>query len=498
MPPEQPAPGETRGPRRRAWYRSLYWRLALGLIAFLALALVAQGLLFIWMTDRIAGSMPARSPRRLAVLVASDVGAAIARDPDLDLEAYLREQYGQVFTQIVVLMRDGRTASNHTDRLAPELQAMLRREARLALSRPFALRRRGPRQDPDGAPGPAAARATRIEFGPIFIDGSLQGVVAVPLGRPSFSLLVRELGPTMGLIGGLVLIAGGAVIAFVVFGPARRRLRAVQEATERLGAGDLTARAPEEGGDEVAEVARSFNRMAGELAARAQALESSDRARRQLLADVSHELMTPLTAMRGYVETLSMPELQLDAVTRERYVRIIDEETRRLETIIGDLLDLARLEGSGAAFRREPVDIGRIFDRVAERHERALRSHGITLARTVAPNAAVVTGDADRLEQAVQNLAANALRHTPEGGSISLAAEAAPGGVRITVRDTGPGIPPEHLPLIFDRFYKVDASRRAGSGSGLGLSIVKTIVERHGGTIAARNDGGAVFEIELP
>ena len=110
-----------------------------------------------------------------------------------------------------------------------------------------------------------------------------------------------------------VLGVGMMVIAFVVFGPARRRLLAVQDATERLGAGDLDARAPDNGGDEVAAVARSFNKMAVELASRARALEASDNARRQLLADVSHELMTPLTAMRGYIETLGMSELKLDA-----------------------------------------------------------------------------------------------------------------------------------------------------------------------------------------
>ena len=127
-----------------------------------------------------------------------------------------------------------------------------------------------------------------------------------------------------------VLGVGMMVIAFVVFGPARRRLRAVQDATERLGAGDLDARAPDYGGDEVAAVARSFNKMAVELASRARALEASDNARRQLLADVSHELMTPLTAMRGYIETLGMSELKLDPPTRERYLR--SSLTKRIDS----------------------------------------------------------------------------------------------------------------------------------------------------------------------
>jgi signal transduction histidine kinase len=288
------------------------------------------------------------------------------------------------------------------------------------------------------------------------------------------------------------------VIAFVVFGPTRRRLREVQDATERLGAGDVDARAPDYGGDEVAAVARSFNKMATELTSRARALEASDAARRQLLADVSHELMTPLTAMRGYIETLGMSELRLDGPTRERYMRIVTEETHRLERIIGDLLDLARLEGGGTSFRREHVDVNAIFTRVAARHEREVRERGIRLVHHVDPGAEHVTGDSDRLEQALQNLAANALRHTADGGEIRLSSSVVPNGSMLSVRDTGPGIPEEHLPLIFERFYKVDAARKASGGSGLGLSIVKAIVERHGGRITARNDNGAVFEIVLP
>jgi two-component system, OmpR family, sensor kinase len=465
---------------KRRWYRSFYWRLALGLIAFLALMLAAQSLLTLWMSNQIAGSMPARSPRRLAVIIASDIGAALGENPNLDLERYVRDQYGDVLHPFIVRLRDGRIVFNRIAHL------------------PESLRRTRVEDDNDGPPRGRTAGSRRAEVAWVVVNRARVGAVIVPLGRPPFGVLLREFGPTLGLAAVAVLVAGTMLIAVVVFGPARRRLRQVQSATERLGAGDFDVRAPAEGGDEVAELAASFNRMADELASRARALEASDRARRQLLADVSHELMTPLTAMRGYIETLTMRDLPLDAATRERYLHIIDEETRRLEGIIGDLLDLARLEGGGTPFRREAVDVTRLFERVATRHERELETRGIRLVREVDPRAAAVAGDADRLEQALQNLAANALRHTPDGGQISLRSQPSSGGVRITVHDSGPGIPSEHLPLIFDRFYKVDASRRAAGGSGLGLSIVKTIVERHGGTITARNDNGALFELELP
>lgn len=510
------------------WYRSLYWRIGLGLFAFLALMLAAQGALFLWTTDRIAGSMPASSPQRLAELVSSDISAALADDPALDLQQYVLEHYGNVFQAFVVIMQDGRTVSNHDD-VPQGVRAALRADAQRRFQftpRRFPQRGFGPgagfprrgdappgeifprRPQFPGGPPDAGAGGGRGRGGPfpnprgsaapIVVGDALVGEVAVLPGGPPFSRIVRELGPTMGVVGGGVLAVGVALIAFVVFGPVRRRLRQVQDATERLGQGDVQARAPEQGGDEVAAVARSFNRMAEELAARADALQASDRARRHLLADVSHELNTPLTAMRGYLETLSMPDLAIDDATRQRYVDIVMEETYRLERIVGDLLDLARLEGGGTTMRRATVEVPALFERVAKRHERDMEAHGVQLVQIVAPGAEAVAGDPDRLEQAIQNLAANALRHTPDGGTITLSAERVGANLRLSVGDTGPGIAPEHLPQIFDRFYKVDVSRKSSGGSGLGLSIVKAIVERHGGTITARNENGAVFEILLP
>jgi signal transduction histidine kinase len=486
----------------------------------------------------------------MARIAANDFSNALETEPSLDVKRYLRDQYGHFYRTLVVVMRDGRVAANHDDVEEEVLEALTAREPRGFGPRPRRFQGRGPfppssRTDRADGPDPGAAapaptatlpdaaedaepaprsddrgrfgaprgdgpasgfdrRGNRpppplgFEQAPIVVNDAVVGRIAVAPGQPPFGRIVRAVGPTMGWVAGGVLLVGGSLVALIVFGPARRRMRQVQAATERLGRGDLTARAPEHGGDEVAALARSFNRMADELARRAQALESSDTARRQLLADVSHELMTPLTAMRGYIETLGMPQLRLDAQTRERYMRIVTEETHRLEHIIGDLLDLARLEGGGTTFRREQVSLDDVFERVADRHEREMTGRNITLHRTIGEGAEHVAGDPDRLEQALQNLVANGLRYTPDGGEISLSSERQDDTLKLLVRDTGPGIPDEQLALVFDRFYKVDASRRAAGGSGLGLSIVKAIIERHGGAIVARNDGGAVFEISLP
>jgi signal transduction histidine kinase len=349
----------------------------------------------------------------------------------------------------------------------------------------------GPRFDRDPN-GPPFARPS-----PIIAGGRLVGVVVVP-PQPPFGFLLGRYAPLLALVAAGVLVVGAALTSVLIFGPARRRLREVETAARRFGAGDLSARAPERGGDEIAAVASAFNAMARDLSARADALATSDRVRRQLLADVSHELTTPVTAMRGYIETLAMPELTLDEATRARYLRIIGDETGRLDRLIGDLLDLARLEGGGGTFTISTVQVADLFGRV----ERACQEAGVTLQTSIDLGAETVSGDQDRLEQALQNLAANAIRFAPRGTVVKLSARRPlpETEVILSVEDQGPGIPPEHLPHIFDRFYKADAARAGVSGgSGLGLSIVKAIVERLGGrlTVASR-PGQTVFEMTVP
>jgi two-component system sensor histidine kinase BaeS len=334
----------------------------------------------------------------------------------------------------------------------------------------------------------------------VFVDREFVGLVLVLVLESRATGIPHELGRLLSLPSTLLLMVAAVVVALVVFNPARRRLSALEHAAQRLGDGDLTARAPQAGGDEIARVAAAFNRMAGELEARDSALRTSDALRRQMMADVSHELKTPLTAMRGYIETLRMPELALDAEHRERYFETIDRETRRLERIVKDLLDLARYEHGGVMLQQRLFDIQRLFENVAGRHERAAHTKGVSFGIHVDPVAGQVAADPDRIEQAIENLVGNALRHTPAGGMITLTATHVDGTAILSVSDSGDGIAPEHLPHVFERFYKVDAARSAEStGSGLGLSITKAIVERHCGTIdVASQPGETTFTIRLP
>jgi len=471
-------------PERR-WYRSLYWRIALGYLAMLALVLLVQTSLAVWMAGRLWGKA-SRTPAQLAEMVALDLEAQIAAAPDLNIGEYLRQRYGRGYQPFAVLVFEREREQFFTNRPGPGMMPpQFGRDARRRMfhqGEPF-------EHEPPG-------RRAFAEYAEIQINGRAVGLVAVPKNPPPLEFSLREIAPTLAWVGIGLLGAGTALMAFVIFRPMRGRLRSLEHAARALGEGRSGVRANERGGDEVSALAVTFNKMADDLAA-------SDRVRRQLLADVSHELMTPLSGIRGYVETLEMTELKLDEATRRRYLEVIEEETHKLEAIIGDLLDLARLEGGGDTLDREPVLVDDLFRRVSDRHQPQLRERGVTLTAASAPNTPLVFGDPDRLEQALQNVAANAIRHTPSGGRVELRAQPEGDRVRITVADTGPGIPPEHLPHVFDRFYKADASRAGTvvpSGSGLGLSIVRAIVLRHGGEVRASNtaEGGAAFTFLLP
>ena len=488
------------------WYRSLYWRIAIGFVALLAAILVIQVAVFVWLTVVVGRS--SLGPVQLATEVANELSTALETTPDLAIDGHIRSHFGHIYQPFLVLMDDGRTASNQPDGLPPGFNrtTTIARYRRLGPEPPEPDFGPPPPRQPDGrrsGGGRSGPPRRLVEIVPIVVGGREIGVVGVPANPPPASIVMRQLGPTLAWVAAALLVAGSAIMALAIFRPTHKRLRSLEHAAAALGEGHTDVRAIETGGDEVSALARTFNRMADDLSARATALAESDRARRQLLADVSHELMTPLAAIRGYTETLAMPELTLDTETRQRYLSIIGDETQKLEAMIGDLLDLARLEGGGGALSRDRVLVADLFSRVTDRHGPAIRDRQIAVDVRVNPETLTVTGDAQRLEQALQNLGANAIRHTPNGGRLELAASLTVNGVRLTVRDSGRGIPPEHVERVFDRFYKVDSSRAkidTPTGSGLGLSIVKAIVERHGGTVTASNasDGGAVFEIRLP
>ena len=289
----------------------------------------------------------------------------------------------------------------------------------------------------------------------------------------------------------IVLLIG--TIGTFVFRSFGTPLANIMAAADAVAEGDLSTRVQESGTREFRRLAHSFNRMAAEL-------ESADLQRRSLTADVAHELRTPLHILQGNLEGLQ------DGVYQPTpgHIEAMLDETRLLSRLVEDLQTLSLAEAGQLPLRMEPVDVRELLADVKTSFSGAMETSGVDMLVEIdgEPDAMIISGDLERLDQVLSNLLGNALRHTPAGGVILLRAAAIPTGVEIIVSDTGEGIPAEDLPYVFDRFWRADRSRKRGrgSGSGLGLAISKQFVKAHGGDISVESEPGqgTSFTIQLP
>jgi signal transduction histidine kinase len=261
------------------------------------------------------------------------------------------------------------------------------------------------------------------------------------------------------------------------------RLRA---ASAELASGDLTSRAPETGPAELAQLGASFNTMAGSL-------ESLFDARRQLVAWASHDLKTPLASMQAMIEALT------DGIGEpEEYLPALHQQVRLLSTIVDDLFELARIDAGALTLQLQDTDLHELIASSLRGIEPEARARRIRLETEIDPNLGQVRGAPEKIERVLSNLLANALRHTPESGSITIAAKPQGEHTLVAVEDTGPGIRPEDASRVFDRFWRADRSR-SSAGSGLGLAIAKGLIDAQGGTIwvERRPAGGARIAFTL-
>jgi signal transduction histidine kinase len=269
-------------------------------------------------------------------------------------------------------------------------------------------------------------------------------------------------------------------------------IQSMSLASQRIAAGRYDERVAVPGEDELAQLAHHFNQMAEKL-------NQVEGMRRRLIGDVSHELRTPLTAIKGSMEGL------MDGVlpaTHETFQQI-HAEADRLNRLVDDLQELSRVEARAYKLDLRPLDVSSLVQTVTKRLSPQFESKSISLELDLASDLPHVLADEDRAIQVLTNLIGNALQYTPEGGKITIGAHRIDHEVRITVHDTGIGIPAEHLSNIFDRFYRVDKSRsrRSGGGSGIGLTIARALVEVQGGRIWAESAGegqGSSFTFTLP
>ncbi|MEV0840291.1 HAMP domain-containing sensor histidine kinase [Actinocatenispora sera] len=292
-------------------------------------------------------------------------------------------------------------------------------------------------------------------------------------------------GPT-ALVAGIVALAAVAA-AVLLSRRVLRPVRALTAAARQLGDGAGAGPVPVSGRDEIAQLGRAFNRMAASLAA-------SEERQRQQIADVAHELRTPLANLRGYLEALADGVLP---PSPELFASLHDEALLQ-QRIVDDLQVLALAESGALSYHREPVDLGEVAAACRTAHSGNAEAAGVTLA-VERHGPAVVSGDPERLRQAVGNLIRNALAATPAGGRIVLAVAAGDGRARLDVTDTGSGIDPADLPHLFDRFWRADPAR-GGGRSGLGLTIARQLVTDHGGSLTAVSTpgSGSTFTVALP
>jgi hypothetical protein len=223
--------------------------------------------------------------------------------------------------------------------------------------------------------------------------------------------------------------------------------------------------------------------------------------RRDLLANVSHDLRTPLTTLLAHLETLQMKQSELTLEERSEYLAIATRQSRRIGLLVEQLLEAAKLEAGQVAVNVEPFAIGELLQDVVQKFALAARDRGVALEVDAMAAATMVNGDIALLERVLDNLIDNALRHTPAGGCVTVQSEPRGGRVRIAVTDTGPGLTAEETKRVFDRFYRGDPGRSTRSGqSGLGLAIVKSILELHGSEVAVASQPGhgASFYFDLP
>jgi signal transduction histidine kinase len=337
----------------------------------------------------------------------------------------------------------------------------------------------------------------------------LEGYLYVILGGQKYEELASGIGGsyagTASSYIAIVIVVLSLVVGLLVFGLLTKRLKQLNAEMQRIGASDFASQpnieSPESGGDEIDQLTRSFVTMSGQIQSQIEQLQENDRLRRELVSNISHDLRTPLSAMQGYLETLIIRGDSLSDEERNRYLRIARKHVTRLGVLIGDLFELSKLDSASVTPNLEVFSLPELVQDVAHEFQLDAEAKGVSVVVDADSDSTFTLGDIGLIQRVLENLMRNAIRFTPDGGTVTLSIRDHQQNITVAVTDTGSGIPDKDIPRIFDRFYRSVSGEEAKSdSSGLGLAIVKRILDLHDSqiTVESKLEHGTRFEFELP
>jgi signal transduction histidine kinase len=297
----------------------------------------------------------------------------------------------------------------------------------------------------------------------------------------------------------VLTLAAAFIIGLLVLWLLMKSLREIIVTVKKFSEGDLTARIPIRAKGELAELSITINKMAETIIRNMEDLKQVDNLRRDLIANISHDIRTPIAIIHGYVETLIMKHGTLDGQKQMEYLQTIIKSTERLKRLMSDLFELSKLESRQIKPKMEPFFMFDLLQDISRKYALLAQEKEIALETDLAPNMPVVRGDIALIERVLQNLMDNALNYTPKNGKVQIRMEEYNKHVNVSVINTGDGIPSEELPKVFDRYYKIE-NNNPSRGTGLGLAIVKNILQIHKTDILVRSEsqGHTIFSFNLP
>ena len=340
-------------------------------------------------------------------------------------------------------------------------------------------------------------------------DDGLQGYLYIVLGGEQYDDVVEMLGNSFildsALMVLLVALAAAMLIGLIVFAVQTRRLRVLGNVMRRYAEEtdneDSIIHYPSKANsrNEIDILGRQFNQMAEKINTQIHELKRMDNIRREMVANVSHDLRTPLTTMRGYLETLQLKKAELSVEEQKQYLEIALSHSQHLGKLVEELFELARLDSCESVVNSEAFSMGELVQDITLKYKLRAQQKSIQLDANLNPNAPLIYGDIAMMQRVLENLLENGLRHTPEGGRINISVDFDSDKLMVQVSDSGCGIPTEDTPQIFERFYQQDINRSDSKNAGLGLAIVNRILELHGSVITVRSevDQGTTFSFYM-